>query len=219
MEGVIEHNGTAQWIKNSKYKIAGKTGTAQKVVNGKYQQTYQASFVGYFPADNPQYSCFVLIDEPSEGIIYGGLVSAPVFREISDNLYAKNFDIHKSLNADENLQTADLPLVFKVPYEDVKMIYNKLSVSSLSDGNNPAKLRDEWVSGVRNDKSIQLVNQVFSKSEMPNVWGMTMKDALYVLENIGLKVYVSGHGKVKSQSIKPGEKIQRGYTVFLELEG
>ncbi|MCX6253196.1 MAG: penicillin-binding protein 2 [Bacteroidia bacterium] len=95
MEGVVEH-GTATNLKNANYKIAGKTGTAQ-IAKDKYgyrqgaRVSYQASFVGYFPAENPLYSCIVVVNAPSNGVYYGNLVAGSVFREISDKVYATRF--------------------------------------------------------------------------------------------------------------------------------
>ena len=95
MEGVVE-NGTATNLKNANYRIAGKTGTAQIAIGKSgYRQgariSYQASFVGYFPADRPLYSCIVVVNAPSNGVYYGNLVAGSVFKEISDKVYAKNF--------------------------------------------------------------------------------------------------------------------------------
>jgi cell division protein FtsI (penicillin-binding protein 3) len=94
MEGVVEE-GTATNLKNSNYKIAGKTGTAQIAKNKYgYKQggvSYQASFVGYFPAENPKYSCIVVVNAPSNGVYYGNVVAGNVFKEISDKVYATSF--------------------------------------------------------------------------------------------------------------------------------
>ena len=95
MEGVVEH-GTATNLKDADYKIAGKTGTAQIAMN-KYgyrsgaRISYQASFCGYFPADNPIYSCIVVVNAPSNGVYYGNLVAGTVFKEIADKVYATRF--------------------------------------------------------------------------------------------------------------------------------
>ncbi len=95
LEGVVE-NGTAKNLRNSNYKIAGKTGTAQ-IANEKYgyrsgeRISYQASFVGYFPADDPLYSCIVVVNAPSNFVYYGNVVAGPVFKEISDKVYATSF--------------------------------------------------------------------------------------------------------------------------------
>ena len=102
LEGVVER-GTARNLKNENYKIAGKTGTAQiaSLETGytvKSKISYQASFAGYFPADNPKYSCIVVVNAPSRNVYYGNLVAGPVFKEIADKVYATNFEMHESLN-------------------------------------------------------------------------------------------------------------------------
>src|SRR5690554_1156567 len=94
LEGVVE-NGTARNIKNDEYKIAGKTGTAQKLVDGRYTQRYYTSFVGYFPADQPKYSAITVIDSPKGFNAYGGDISAPVFKEIADRIYAQDLKLNK----------------------------------------------------------------------------------------------------------------------------
>jgi cell division protein FtsI (penicillin-binding protein 3) len=90
LEGVVK-NGSGRGININTFKVGGKTGTAQILKNGKYKadglSSYQASFVGYFPADKPLYSCIVVIYEPSTGV-YGGIVAAPVFKEIAEKVWA-----------------------------------------------------------------------------------------------------------------------------------
>jgi cell division protein FtsI (penicillin-binding protein 3) len=97
LEGVVE-NGTARNLSNSHYKIAGKTGTAQISLSkeGYSKSLYQASFVGYFPADEPRYSCIVVVSAPSRHIYYGNLVAGPIFREVTDRIYIREFDLHRS---------------------------------------------------------------------------------------------------------------------------
>jgi len=94
LEGVVE-SGTAENLSNTHYKIAGKTGTA-KVASGTegYEDSpYQASFAGYFPADNPKYSCIVVVNAPSEEIYYGNVVAGPIFRDITDRIYVREYEL------------------------------------------------------------------------------------------------------------------------------
>ncbi|UCG28286.1 MAG: penicillin-binding protein 2, partial [Bacteroidales bacterium] len=104
LEGVVE-NGTAKNLDNKNYKIAGKTGTAQ-IANERYgykfeeKISYQASFVGFFPSDNPRYSCIVVVNSPSNSVYYGNLVAGPVFKEIADKVYATKLFLHKENVAD-----------------------------------------------------------------------------------------------------------------------
>ncbi len=135
MEGVVDH-GTATNLKNAEYKIAGKTGTAQIAKDKRgYRQgasiSYQASFVGYFPAENPLYSCIVVVNAPSNGVYYGNLVAGSVFKEISDKVYSTSFfkdynpvvNEEKILNAPEagNGFRADINEVLK----DLKVRYKR----------------------------------------------------------------------------------------------
>src|SRR5690606_30198487 len=93
LEGVVER-GTAKNIKGTHYRIAGKTGTAQILQNGKYTRKYITSFVGYFPADEPKYSAIVMVKNPRGWYQYGSSVAAPVFKEIADNIYARDINLH-----------------------------------------------------------------------------------------------------------------------------
>jgi membrane peptidoglycan carboxypeptidase len=97
LEGVVE-NGTAKNIKGTHYRIAGKTGTAQILEKGRYAKKYITSFVGYFPAHAPKYSAIVLIKNPRGWYQYGSSVAAPVFKEIADNIYARDINLHQPMD-------------------------------------------------------------------------------------------------------------------------
>jgi cell division protein FtsI (penicillin-binding protein 3) len=182
LEGVVE-NGTAKNLKNNNYKIAGKTGTAQ-IANAKHgyrtgsRISYQASFVGYFPSDDPLYSCIVVVNAPSNWVYYGNVVSGPVFKEIADKVYAGNFyrDLH-ALNPEKE---------------------DKVTLREAAD-------------------IIDTDDLTLSEGVMPNVVGMGLRDAVYMLENSGLRVHYTGRGKVAKQSPQPGVRISRGATVAIEL--
>ncbi|HSH53292.1 MAG TPA: penicillin-binding transpeptidase domain-containing protein, partial [Bacteroidales bacterium] len=215
LEGVVE-NGTATNIKNKNYKIAGKTGTAQiaNIESGysdKSKLTYQASFVGYFPADNPKYSCIVVVNSPSKNIYYGNLVAGPVFKEISDKVYATRFDMH-----DKKL--ADISHDVKVPYtkhsykHELDYVLKKLGIHVYDE-----KVDSDWVLTTKKDSCVKLSNRFIDHQFMPNVAGMGVKDAVFILENLGLEIEIQGRGTVLKQSITPGSKIIKGQLVVLEM--
>lgn len=212
LEGVVDH-GTAKNIKNDYYKIAGKTGTAQKLINGRYRaQHYYASFAGYFPAESPEYSCIVVIDDPSGWNRYGGDVSAPVFKEIADMIYAQNLEIHNEFQEDLLANEGKFPVIRAGKYDELNQLCNELGISN--------HLGDEDVDWVRSrvDNNAIIWKKNHSNQELvPNVQGMTLRDALFLLENNGLRVKVSGSGRVKKQSLRPGTRINRGQTVNLKL--
>ena len=212
LEGVVER-GTAKNISNAIYKIAGKTGTAQKIVNKKYTQTYYTSFVGYFPADNPKYSCIVVIDNPKGFQRYGSDVAAPVFKEIADKIYARDLDMHKPLAKTVLASDGVFPVIKGGSYEDLKFICDQMSISNHLNSD-----EDEWVSASVSDNAVVWNKREVIKDIMPDVNGMRLRDALYILENLGLRVRISGSGRVAEQSLAPGTKISRGTLVLLRME-
>lgn len=213
LEGVVE-KGTAKNLNNDLYKIAGKTGTAQIAdqnmgYKGKVQ--YQASFVGYFPADKPKYSCIVVVNAPSNSVYYGNLVAGPVFKEIADKVYASKME----LQTEEDL--AERP-VFAAPYSkngklsDLDQIFEQLDYETCIMG-----AGGEWVITVSTDSAIVVKNLIVRDNMVPNVVEMGLKDAVFLLESAGLKVKVKGWGKVRSQSIVPGSILVPGQNIRLEM--
>ncbi|HLT08929.1 MAG TPA: penicillin-binding protein [Cyclobacteriaceae bacterium] len=203
LEGVVE-NGTARNIRNDNYKVAGKTGTAQKLEGGRYTRRYYTSFAGYFPADRPKYSAIVVIDSPVGFNAYGGDVSAPVFKEIADRIYAQDLELNGGNKKPrgkerENELRKGIPALQAGIVDELQMIYNSFGVSNHYQG------EEKWVrSKVVNQSISWTPNQVESIKTVPDVVGMTLRDALYVLENKNLRVQYSGKGRVKHQSIAPG---------------
>ncbi|MFK7900928.1 MAG: penicillin-binding protein [Cyclobacteriaceae bacterium] len=213
LEGVVLR-GTAQNIQSPNYKIAGKTGTAQKIQEGKYTKKYYSSFAGYFPADHPKYSCIVVIDNPRGFEKYGGQVAAPIFREVADILYSRDMDLHKKYIDTTNGNKGIYPVVQAGNYEDLSFLCNTLNVP-----NKEYEVKNEWVRAKRNDaiQSIEWKKNSLKKELVPNVTGMTLKDALYILENKGLKVNFKGIGRVKEQSLIAGSKLAVGDRIELIL--
>ncbi|MCD4747175.1 MAG: transpeptidase family protein [Bacteroidales bacterium] len=211
LEGVVE-NGTAQKLNRSVYKIAGKTGTAQ-IANqnkGYDKENYNASFVGYFPANNPRYSCIVVVSKPSTGKYYASSVAVPVFKEIADKVYATQLDIHFH---DENIYNSTyIPLYTVGEQDEIKNIYKILDfpIDSLSSNS-------EWVVALESNNSVRLGTRIIKEDIVPNVKGMGVKDAVFILESLGLHVKIKGKGFVKNQSKTPGTIIKKGSEIILNL--
>jgi cell division protein FtsI (penicillin-binding protein 3) len=217
MEEVVM-NGTAKNLQSSIYQVAGKTGTAQ-IAHGKrgYGKNsvvnYQASFVGYFPADHPKYSCMVMVSAPSGDVYYGALVAGPIFKEVADKIYSTSLDIHQDLNS--QLLTTNVPKTKGGSGNDIKKIFTELHIPStpLVDA--------EWVLTSQKDSTISFhssnIKEQLRSGSMPDVTGMGIKDALYLLENAGLTVRTLGRGTVKKQSLPPGVKFVKGTAVTIEL--
>jgi len=213
LEGVVER-GTAKNIRNDIYKIAGKTGTAQKLINGRYTwQKYYASFAGYFPAENPLYSCIVVIDSAEGWNRFGGDVSAPVFKEIADMIYAQNLEIHDSFESSLLASEGKFPFIRAGRFEELNELCNQLGISNHIGED----VQTEWVrSSVSNNAIIWKENHD-NENLVPNVQGMTLRDAVFILENLGLKVSITGTGRVRKQSVTAGRRISQGAQIRLEL--
>ncbi|MBN8702420.1 MAG: transpeptidase family protein [Bacteroidetes bacterium] len=223
MEGVVS-NGTAKNLKAASYRIAGKTGTAQIAKReGGYGKnktggvTYQASFVGYFPAENPKYSCIVVVNAPSNNVYYGNVVAGPIFREIADKVYSTSFDIHQSVNDNQKFLTINTPFTKSGNRKDIDSIYSVLKCKTRT-----ALAQGDWVAPVLRDSTIKeftsnVVTKDLKRGVMPNLTGMMAKDVVYLLENRGMHVRLKGKGVIVKQSIEIGKKINKGILVELEL--
>lgn len=208
LEGVVK-NGTAANIRNDRYAIAGKTGTAQKLIDGEYQEKYRASFVGYFPADHPRYSCLVMIDEPSGEEYYGSHVAAPVFREIADAVYANT--LRQQRRSPPRQAEAAAPEAELIPRQLAERVYAQLNVPT------PEAAETPYVRPVAKNDHVRYREQELRPNRVPDVRGMSGRSALSLLENLGLRVYLRGTGRVRKQSLEPGQSFRPGELVFLTL--
>ena len=219
LEGVVS-NGTATNLKNADYKIAGKTGTAQIANNrggvnaykDKSKVSHQASFVGYFPADNPQYSCIVVINAPSRNVYYGNLVAGPIFKEVADKVYANSLDMHKELEQQKFFANSAIPYSKHGYKDNIEKVFATLEIPVKSSAGD-----QDWVITSTQSKGVQLAPRMVRENLVPNVVGMGLRDAIYLLENQGLRVKISGAGVVKFQSLTAGERIQKGQQIQIEL--
>jgi len=205
-------SGTARAIRSANFTIAGKTGTAQIADDNRgYQKIYQSSFAGFFPADNPMYSCIVVVNSPSQGGYYGGTVAAPVFREIADKIYASHPELFQKVAADSALR--DNMTWRATGYgTDLMRIARELDLTY-------HKLDAEWLnmSGKHDSAQVTALTSA-QKNTAPDVRGMGLRDALPLLENAGLKVEVRGIGQVRHQSIHAGQAFMPGQTIVITLE-
>ncbi len=219
LEGVVS-NGTASNLRNADYKIAGKTGTAQIANNrggvnaykDKSKVSHQASFVGYFPADNPQYSCIVVINAPSRNVYYGNLVAGPIFKEVADKVYANSLEMHEELEQQKFFANSAIPYSKHGYKDNIEQVFSALDIPVKSSAGD-----ENWVVTSTQSKGVQLAPRAIRENLVPNVVGMGLRDAIYLLENQGLRVKISGAGVVKSQSLTAGERIQQGQQIQIEL--
>ena len=211
LEGVVE-NGTATNIKGTHYRIAGKTGTAKILENGRYTTKYMTSFVGYFPAHEPKYSAIVMIKNPRGWYQYGSSVAAPVFKEIADNIYARDINLHRPMDVKKFSVANTLPVIRAGNQDELTRLCNELGIS------NHSLTEEEWVrSSGTGGGSVKWKKSINGRDIVPDVTGMTFRDALYLLENSGLRVSYEGKGRVIKQSLNPGGRVAKGGTIYLRL--
>jgi cell division protein FtsI (penicillin-binding protein 3) len=210
MEGGTGYN----LFKGSPYKVAGKTGTAL-VANGNRgyaDHIYQSSFAGYFPASKPRYSIIVVIkNKPFAKKYYGGAVAGPVFKEIADKLFALDIS-ERQAEMNYTLTKDSTRFFYAGYYPEMKEVMTELKVNykDSSSGAEWAKMYSVNHQAVLNDREVR-------KNIMPDLRGMGLKDALYLLEDLGLKVAIAGKGKVVTQSILPGTAYGKKQLVKIEL--
>ncbi len=210
LEGVVKVGTAKRPFKGSLYEVAGKTGTAvtNYSASGVTKKKYRSSFVGYFPADKPRYSCIVVITNPRQNGIYGSSTAAPVFRKISDRVYTLDKELRTELiinNKPVNLNTKN------GREKEIVTVSENLNIISNTKGSN------SYVSARIKKNELQVKPLKELSDNLPNVKGLTIKDALYILERKGLKVSVKGKGRVVRQSLRPGSKIIRGKQIEITL--
>lgn len=219
LRGVVE-NGTAKICNDPRYAIAGKTGTARVAINGRYEDEngyrhYQASFAGYFPADDPKYSCIVVLyTGPTKGNFYGATWAAPVFKRIADKIYASNPGWNAPLHA-SGMTPPDNPSIASGLAGAEGMPVDYLPMKSRPDTKGKG-----WISIDSGDEtSSPLVSSLMiEKGIVPDVTDMGLKDALFLLENEGYQVSFSGSGRVVSQIPEAGTALAAGHKITLTLK-
>ncbi len=211
--GVVE-NGTAKDYKPDHYMFCGKTGTAR---TDYYDPTsprkqYMASFAGYFPADKPKYSCLVMVYDPVVGGFYGATAALPVFRKIADRCIGVNPELlAKTMLPDTQKRMDGVRLAGWSEKDELNEIIDELSLDTHAEGDG------DWARLAGGEEMELEVKNILDKNLIPELHGMGIRDAIYLLENRGIHVKYSGVGRVKSQSIRSGQPITRGSTIFLTL--
>ena len=215
MKGVMKKGGTGEKLTSTQFEIAGKTGTA-KLLNetnrydGKDKGRYQASFVGFFPADKPIYSCIVVVTNPKVEI-YGAKVSGTVFNAIANKVYATRLEYHDAVNENAS-KSNEPPAVYNASQQDLIYLFNKFKIKYSKN------TQKDWLLAKKNKKQIELSDMSLSKDLIPDVRGMSAKDAVYLIESRGMVPKIYGFGKVYYQSIAPDSKVYRGGVIELKLK-
>jgi cell division protein FtsI (penicillin-binding protein 3) len=215
--GVVEDKlGTAQCVRSKYVRIAGKSGTAQ-ISQGKagYKEggtKHQVAFCGYFPYENPLYSCIVVMREPGIGYASGGTMTGSVFKNIAERVIALNSNRKPShVDTDSIDESNFIPNTKIGYYKAIQTVMNTLRLPLAANSR-------DWVKPVAAERQTRVEPITVSRNAIPNLVGMGLKDAVFILENLGLNVQVQGRGKVFSQNIKPGTVARKGSVVLINLQ-
>jgi len=215
--GVVEDKlGTAQCVRSKYVRIAGKSGTAQ-ISQGKagYKEggtKHQVAFCGYFPYENPLYSCIVVMREPGIGYASGGTMTGSVFKNIAERVIALNSNRKPShVDTDSIDESNFIPNTKIGYYKAIQTVMNTLRLPLAANSR-------DWVKPVAVERQTRVEPIAVSRNAIPNLVGMGLKDAVFILENLGLNVQVQGRGKVFSQNIKPGTVARKGSVVLINLQ-
>ncbi len=217
LEGVVL-NGGGRNLANTSFTIAGKTGTAQIARQGSYKKAgnviYQASFVGYFPADKPLYSCIVIVNSPSNGIYYGNVVAGPIFKEIAEKVYSGNIDFQPPINLTSTKikPSISTQLINPEAYNRLAKVMQLKPIESSNTMIQFKRMDSTHITFIENN-----IQAMLDKKMIPNLKGIGAKEALYCLENAGVQVKLVGKGQVKNQSLAQGKNFKKGDQITLLL--
>ncbi len=214
---VNQPDGTGKPARSDYVRISGKTGTAQ-ISQGTagYKSggtSHQVSFCGYFPSDNPKFSCIVLIRKPRNGAASGGYMCGTVFKTIAEEVYARSLRM-ETKDCEKDSINPMVPLTKSGLYAQTEYILDKLDIAYKDSAGSDKKLVASTISNNR----VVLGERKSVDNLVPNVSGMGAKDAVFLLENLGLRVNLSGRGAVYSQSISPGARVNKGQTISIQLK-
>ncbi len=195
MLGVVE-NGTGSNAQLENIYVGGKTGTAQKLIDGKYSnKKYNSSFIGFFPADDPQVICLILVDSPEVGR-YGGQVAAPIFRNITQRILETDFNIDRKKEKIER-NTIMNDFIAELEESDESSFVSFANVTSEKD--NADKNKNKIV-----------------RTTMPNLKNKYLREAIAAMSELNIEYKIKGSGKVIKQSIKQGTPIKKGMVCLIE---
>ena len=221
LEGVVIRGTAKRQFAGCVVGVAGKTGTAQyydKVQGYAYHEPgigrklYNTTFVGYFPTDKPRYSCIIMVSRARGAKWAAGGVSAPGFREIAEKVYATRIGVNEDDSIVRKVDKVKAPVIVRHTKESQYL-------NGISQNYNDYAINGDWVTVERDENGqITLREAKLADNRVPNVIGMDITDAVYLLENMGISTEFTGQGVVKEQSLHAGDTVRANSKMYLKLE-
>ncbi len=228
-ESVVSDSGTGEFAQVDGLSIAGKTGTAKKVVNGRYTNKYRGSFVGFFPVEDPKYVCLILLDEPKP-VGYGGYTAGPIFRQIATRIAGLDSDLQHQFNLEDNSSEnfAFTPFLEGLPVDQAEKILSELNIDFKISGKDGIVVTQQPIAGTKilaGQELLLTLSETYTPidsasikeglAEIPDLRGMSMRSASNLLTSLGLKSTMIGSGTVFAQFPKAGELMRKGNEVTI----
>ena len=227
---VVTDSGTAEYAQVDGLSIVGKTGTAQKYIDGRYRNEYRSSFVGVFPAEDPKYVCLIVLDDPDTYPPYGGITAGPIFRKTAKRIAGLDNEIEKHIlqQEKENEVWAFAPNLKGLTKKDAEALLQKQNLSYKLKGNGDWITEQKPESGTElspNDKIALTLSNTIAETEVqelpdgysliPDVGGMSMRKAMVLLNNRGFETQIIGSGTIYTQFPRAGDMMKQGRTVTI----
>lgn len=221
---VVSDSGTASWASVDGLNIAGKTGTAQKYIDGRYRNLYRASFAGFFPVEEPRYAIIVMLDEPRTSY-YGGFTAGAIFKQTAKRIAGLDSDVRRSVTSQQQMEQAlgpYAPSLIGLESEMASKLLSDLRIDFKTNGKGSAVLSQNPAPGEQIEPGQRLVLDLGefkdeSVSEdytrIPELRGLNMRQAANILKNLGLDVQMVGSGTIYNQFPESGELMRKGRTV------
>jgi len=223
-EGVVTENGTAEFARIEGIAIGGKTGTAQKYIDGQYRTRYRASFIGFYPTSEPRYVVMVLLDEPRTSI-YGGYISGPIFRQITSRIMGLDENIQRDIVEPVfNQPIRHIPQLAGLPKATAQDLLDEIGVKYTTNGTGPLVLSQDKQAGSTIDRGTRITLYLGGRTDeasvsdiqsVPDLNGMSMRQAIATLNEYGFNATMVGSGTVYAQFPRAGERLRKGQDVTI----
>lgn len=225
---VVSDSGTAKYAQVKGLSVAGKTGTAQKFIKGRYRTEYRSSFVGFFPADNPKYVCLIVMDEPQIYPPSGGYIAGPIFRQTAKRIAGLDNEIEKQIIENENTKDrwATAPEIRNMNLSDAKTVLEHQLLAFDTRGSGSWVADQDPKPGTELQRGDQIILTLAASNVeahtrevpashgiIPDVGGMSMRKATLLINSQGFEAKLIGSGTVYTQFPRPGDMMKKGRTV------
>ncbi len=221
---VVSDSGTASWASVDGLSIAGKTGTAQKYIDGQYRNLYRASFSGFFPVEDPRYAIIIMLDEPGTSF-YGGFTAGSIFKQTAKRIAGLDSDVRRSVTPQQQMEQATgpyAPSLIGFETEKASKFLSDMRIDFSTNGKGSVVLSQNPAPGKQMEPGQHLMLELGELKDesvsddyarIPELRGLSMRQAASILKNLGLDIQMVGFGTIYNQFPESGELMRKGRTI------